>query len=118
MNYKLSDALVNVTRTAMVLTPKQLFFGWLNNIYSDIKHDDLNEPDVYLLPDFETLEEMEAWLEEHFDWFFCEQMNNWNTDEALWVQNRTFNMFREWFHYSLHTMVWDTVEGPIKKLKY
>ncbi len=29
---------------------------------------------------------------------------------------RTLKMFKEWFDYSMHTMVWDTEEDDIEKL--
>lgn len=116
-----SEVFQNVRRTALVLTPKQALYDWVNSIEPiDPKElgQIIGEPDVYLLPDFETTEQMERWLRKHFDWFFCEQLNNWCIDEDLWVQNRTFKMFKVWFDYSLHTMVWDSQKGPIEKIKY
>lgn len=78
----------------------------------------MNESDVYLLPDFEMKEAMERWLKKNYDWLFCELLHNWYTSEDKWAKNRTFKMFKEWFHYSLHTMVYDSVEGPIQKLTF
>lgn len=103
----------------MVLTPKRPLYDWVKSIDPKENNDigPSGEPDVYLLPDFETTEEMERWLKRHYDWFFCEQLNNWYLDEDLWVKNRTFKMFKEWFDYSLHTMVWDSQDGPIEKLE-
>jgi hypothetical protein len=33
----------------------------------------------------------------------------------MWVQNRSFKLFKEWFDYKMHSMVWDTLEEPIDK---
>jgi hypothetical protein len=74
-----------------------------------------NDDDVYLLPDFEEIAQMERWLKKNFDDIFCDQLNNWYTDEDVWPQKRTFKMFKEWFDYSLHTMISDTQDGPITK---
>ncbi|MBL7902462.1 MAG: hypothetical protein JNK73_10735 [Bacteroidia bacterium] len=117
---KLSDQFNNVKRTALVLTAKQPLYDWVISINPKYKvdADAFKDPDVYLLPDFETTDQMERWLKKNFDWLFCEQLNNWYVDEDLWVQNRTFKMFKEWFSYSLHPMVWDSVEGPIDKIEY
>ncbi|MBL7923924.1 MAG: hypothetical protein JNL88_06980, partial [Bacteroidia bacterium] len=113
---KLADTFSNVRRTALILTPQKSFYDWVKNLDpSDKDIDPWGEPDVYLLPDFETTEEMERWLQRNFDWLFCEQLNNWYTDERLWPSKRTFKLFKEWFGYSLHTMVWDSVAGPIDK---
>jgi hypothetical protein len=61
---------------------------------------------------------MERWVKRIFDWLFSEQLNNWYTDEARWPAKRTYKMFKQWFAFSLHTMVWDSVEGPVDKLAY
>jgi hypothetical protein len=36
-------------------------------------------------------------------------------DETVWVKNRTFKLFKDWFDYSIHTMIWDTMDEPIDK---
>lgn len=107
----------NVKRSALLLTPKKPFFDWLSNIDPiDPGLKDTLESSVYLLPDFEEKQQMEKWLTVNFDQLFCDQLNNWYIDDSLWVQNRTFNMFQEWFHYSMHIMIWDTLEEPIEKI--
>jgi len=112
----------NVRRTALVLKHKQPFINWLKKLDDDDSEDSnatydelLNDTDVYLLPDFDERKQMENWLKKNFDDIFADQMNHWYMDETVWVQNRTFKMFKEWFDYSLHTMVWDTQEKPITK---
>ena len=117
INQVLADETLNVRRTALVLRPKKPFYVWLEKMDPEDVDlpEELIEGDVYLLPDFEEKKQIEQWLKKHFDDFFCEQMFGWYTDEAVWVQNRTFKLFTEWFEYSLHTMVWDVVDGPIDK---
>lgn len=106
----------NVHRSAMLLKPKQPYFDWINSFNSNLEHLEwLNEGNVYLLPDFEEVKQMENWLKKNFDDIFSDQLNNWIIDENLWPKNRTFKMFKEWFNYSLHTMVWDTEESFIDK---
>jgi hypothetical protein len=107
----------NVKRSALVLRPKQAFVDWLQSIepMDDISNH-LKEGDVYLLPDYEEVEEMEEWLSENFDSIFSDQLNNWYTAEEIWPQERTFEMFKDWFEYTLHTMIWDTEEDEIEKV--
>jgi len=116
---RLSDEFINIRRTALVLSPQKPFYDWVKSVSPSAGGDigPFGGPEVYLLPDFETTDEMEAWLRKNYDWFFCEHLNNWFVDEDLWVKDRTFSMFKEWFDYSLHTMVWDSLDGPIQKLE-
>lgn len=107
----------SVKRTALVIKPKKPFFDWVFNLDNETKEEDIyEENDVYLLPNFDFAKEMEKWLEKNYDDIFRDQMNNWWTGEDLWVPNRTFKMFKEWFDYELHTMIWDTLEDPIRKV--
>ena len=110
------EPLENVERTALVLIKKQPFMDWLatHGVKEDISLI-LQDPDIYLLPDFETPSEMESWLKKNYDQLFCDQMFQWFIDESYWVPNRSFALFKEWFSYSLHTMVWDTETQPIEK---
>jgi hypothetical protein len=106
-----------VKRSAMVVKPKMPYINWINETYPDdtISIDNY-EDDVYLLPNFEENKQMENWLKKNFDQIFTDQLNQWYTGEEGWPQKRTIKMFKEWFDYSMHTMIWDTVSGPIGKI--
>jgi len=107
----------NVKRTAMLLKPKQPFFDWLKSIDpNDEPSEFMEEGNVFLLPDYDEVKQMENWLKKNFDDIFSDQLNNWYIDEELWPKNRTLKMFKEWFGYSLHTMVWDTEDKFIEKV--
>lgn len=106
-----------VKRSDMVVKPKMPFIDWVNITYpDDIITLDGYEDDVYLLKDFEENKQMENRLKKNFDHIFTDQLNQWLTDEEGWPQKRTHKMFKEWFDYSMHTMIWDTVKGSIGKI--
>jgi hypothetical protein len=106
----------SVRRTAIVIKPKQPFLDWLIKIDQENDSIDIKEDqDVYLLPVFDEMKQMENWLKKNFDQIFCDQMNNWYITEDLWVQNRTLKLFKEWFDYSFHTTVLDFLDEPIQK---
>jgi hypothetical protein len=105
-----------VNRTALIIKPKQPFKEWLLNIGSDNQGVEIEkDPMIYLLPDFDETKDLDRWLKKNFDQIFVDQMNYWYTLESMWVQNRTFKMFKEWFDYSLYMMILDTLEEPIEK---
>jgi hypothetical protein len=111
------DYFKNINRSAIVLMPKQPFFKWLQQHDPAMNmHHELLEGDVYLLPDFETKEQVEKWLQKNYNELFEEQLHNWYTDEDMWPQKRSFQLFQEWFSYSIHTMLFDTQKGMIEKL--
>lgn len=113
----LDDYFKNVKRSAIVLKPNQPFFNWLQQQDpSMVLDDELLQGDIYLLPDFETKAQVETWLKKNYDELFEEQLYNWHTNEAMWPPKRTFKLFREWFSYSIHTMLFDTQRGLIEKL--
>jgi hypothetical protein len=112
----LDDEFKNLKRSAIVLIPSQPFFNWLQqHDPAMIIPEEIKEGDIYLLPDYETKEEIEKWLKKNFKELFEEQLFNWYTDETMWPQKRTFKLFGEWFNYSLHTMLFDTQKGMIEK---
>ncbi len=71
---------------------------------------------IYLLPDYETKQEMQQWLKRNFRELFEEELFGWYTDETMWPANRSFRLFGEWFSYSLFPMIFDTQRGMIEKL--
>ena len=115
---EISDDFQNVRRTAILIQPKQPYQDWLlkidpnNQIPDELLHDN----EIYLLPDLEEIDELEKWLEKNFDLIFKDQLSHWYLDESLWVQNRNYDLFKKWFDFSLHTMLWDTLKTPIQKI--
>jgi len=105
-----------VQRSALIIRPKMPFKDWLVSMDpEDREYDSSKDIDIYLIPNFEYEKDAEKWLKENFDDIFCDQMNNWYTDESDWIQNRTFKMFKEWFDYSIHMSILDTLDIPIRK---
>lgn len=104
-----------ITRTGLVVRSKQPFLDWLKSHDPDLKNYIEDDTDIYLLPEFDETSEIEDWLQMNFDTIFMHQMNEWYMDDSYWVENRDFKMFKEWFDYSLHTMIFDTVNFPINK---
>ena len=63
----------NVNRSALVIKPKKPFIDWLNSIEKEMDISDfLSDTDVYLLPDFDDLDQMKSSIKKNFDLFFCD----------------------------------------------
>lgn len=109
-----------LNRSAIIVTPKQPYADWANSIDDDGPRFDLRDEDdsltVFLGPEMDTVEEIQAFVNKHFDHFFEHWLDGWCTDESMWPKRRTRRMFREWFDVRIHTMVEDTVEAPYELL--
>lgn len=104
-------------RSAIVLTPNQPFFDWLlTHDAAMVINEEIKAGKIYLLPDYDTTQEIEKWLRKHYRELFEEKLFGWYIDETMWPPNRNFKMFGAWFSYSLYTMILDTQKGFVEKL--
>jgi hypothetical protein len=67
---------------------------------------------VYLITS-EDAEVLDEWLALNYKTLFESELEDWYSDESLWPQKRNMKMFRAWFTVEYHTMIIDTVDGPL-----
>ena len=102
----------HVNRMAVVVFFREPFVDWLNGIDPDkpVWMGSLSERgNVYLIPEFENIDEAEDHVEEIFDEIFSNELSEWHTDQALWPADRTYDMFLEWFDVLFDVAVFDTI---------
>jgi hypothetical protein len=108
-----------LNRTAIILVPKRPYADWANSLDDDGPRFEVSEANdeltVFLGPDLDTVDEIDAFVTKHFDFFFEHWLFGWSTDSAQWPQRRTRRMFREWFDVRIHTMVEDVVDAPLER---
>ena len=108
---------VEINRSAIIATVKQPFIDWLHTADPTSKHLGLSEvnhePTVYLVPECESTEDFEEWLEKHCETIFEEQLGGWWKDERSWPRSRRIEIFREWFDCRLYSMVLDLDDEPL-----
>jgi len=110
-----------INRAVLLLKAKEPALKWLNesdpyNENPGITLEDVNrENTVYLISegDSESPDTLYAWLELNYQNLFESELENWCTEEALWPQDRTYELFQQWFNFECHTIIVDTVDGPI-----
>ena len=66
-----------------------------------------------MIPNFETDDDAWEILEDLWDRIFEAELWDWHTDMSRWPQNRTFEMFEEWFHVEFHSVVEDLCDDEI-----
>jgi hypothetical protein len=97
-----------LNRGVLIVRPKQPYIDWAAQLDdSGVVPDPEGEKTVYLIPEFESEEEAWEILEDVYAEVFERELDEWHTDESAWPQNRTFEVFKEWFDIELHSVVED-----------
>lgn len=106
-----------LNRTVVLLVPKQPFLDWLNNVdpeEEELTVEDLRDDnEVFLIPQLSDHSDSVKWMEARWSFLFEHMLMGWVDDETLWPQDRTLDMFREWFEIEIHTMAWDLSDDPL-----
>lgn len=110
-----------VYRCAIVVKPLQPFLDWLLKIESGSSQTltELQQNNnIYLLPDFEQAANIEKAVEKYikanYAGIFAHELSEWYLDPALYPKI-SYPTFLDWFEIATHTMIYDTVNGSIKK---
>ena len=108
-----------LNRAAVILKYREPFVRWINEAdpYVDdpgITMENANEDrNVYLISD-EDGENSEKWISLNYKILFQNELEGWYTDESIWPKKRNRKTFNEWFAVECHTVIIDTVGGPLE----
>ncbi|MGB5324943.1 MAG: hypothetical protein WBN40_05905, partial [Pseudomonadales bacterium] len=97
-----------INRGSVIVRPKKPYIDWAAELEdSPILPEYEGEKTVYLIPEYDDDEHAMQILSEGFDLIFESELYGWHTDEVAWPKNRTFAMFKEWFHIEFNSVVSD-----------
>ena len=97
-----------LNRGVLIVRPKQPYLDWAAALDdSGLVPDPDDEQTIYLIPGFDDDEEAWEIVVEIYAEVFERELDGWDTDETAWPQNRSFEMFKEWFDIELHSVVED-----------
>jgi len=102
-----------VNRMAVVVFVREPFVDWLNSVDPD--HPVwlgamTGRGNVYLIPEFDDIDQAEEHVEEIFDEIFTNELSEWHEDESRWPVERSYEMFLEWFDVLFDVAVFDSVD--------
>jgi len=108
-----------INRSIAIIRIKQPFVDWANELpdaeikssLDDFKTDCL----AVLIPDYDTDEEAVVFINEIYEDIFTEILSEWSTEESWWPQDRTNEIFWQWFDVELHSIVMDSCIDPIEE---
>jgi len=99
-----------INRAALIVRPKAPYIDWAKSLQTS---GELPSPDgeqtVYLIPEFEDLDDLTVILADVYEEIFEKELFGWNTDESTWPTERTMEEFLNWFKIEVHTMIDDLV---------
>ena len=108
-----------IDRVAAILRPSDLMLNWINqhaNEADELTIDDIQiDCTVILLPTFEDEDAAEAYLNEIYDDIFINELASWYDDKALWPENRSLDLFLQWFEVEFHSVVVDAAQSLTKE---
>jgi hypothetical protein len=97
-----------INRGAIIVRFKKPYIDWAIGLDdAGLTPDKEGESTVYLLPEFEDDVEALEVLSNSFDRIFEHELKSWHWDKSAWPQNRTWDMFRQWFDVEFHSCVED-----------
>jgi len=103
--------MLTVNRSAVVIVPKQPFLDWLHRVdptsgglgLADLSRD----PSIYLFPECDDQAELEHHSQKACEEVFAEQLDGWCRAKERWPENRTWDIFGQWFDYRFQSMLID-----------
>ena len=110
-----------INRCAVILKYKEPAVRWINEAdpYNDdpgITINDVNEDrTVYLISDEvgESPEAVKEWIKLNRVVLFESELEGWYDAPDVWPQKLSQKLFDEWFEVECHTVLLDTMEGPV-----
>lgn len=88
----------SVNRSALLVAAKTPYYEWANTLETNVQlEEDSLEPNVYLIDEYRNEDELAEIIHECFEGIFAQELAGWNAEEGNWPQDRTFDMFLDWF---------------------
>ncbi len=101
-------------RSAITVTYKQPFKDWITQLDPEnpVDFEAICNSATYLTdPDFESEEEHIA---KYYAAIFESELESMWTDDDDWPQNRTFELFYEWFDFEISEWIYDLSKKPLR----
>jgi len=104
-----------INRNALIVRPTRALIEWANALFPEdaIEYDEMDqhdEQDIFLLPDFDSVEETLEWVQENCEDFLAYILEDWLMDKSAWPSPLDWALFERFFQYSIESSVVDTMD--------
>ena len=103
---------------AVVIRPKQPCLDWVNTIPRSESYtmEDISEENtVYLIPNYDKKGDEDEFIKQHYSKIFDFELQGWKGRGTVFPENRTYEMFLEWFHIEVNSEIFDLVSQEIER---
>ena len=105
-----------INRSAILVRPRQPYLDWAASLGdADLLPDPDDERTVYLVPSFEDDEQAEEVLARCYETIFENELFGWHTESEDWPQDRSLDLFQDWFDIEMDSVVEDLSAVPIRE---
>ena len=111
--------LPTLNRTAVILRPKAPFLEWVRALLRDEGETDwqdqeiAEEPNVYLLPDSDSLDDSIEDLADRAEELFEIELQGWTLETGRWPGERDWESFQDWFDFEFLGLVLDATDEEL-----
>ena len=91
--------------TGLVLIPSKIYYEWSRYVIPEMDYLNWVETELFLLPQFNSIEKTEEFCKLFFDLFFQYKLKKCSEDPAFWPINRNYEMFQQWFEVRITAIV-------------
>ena len=104
-----------VNSSYITIHPKQAFWDWANKYNTEVSFDadDATEGTVYLVE--EDFFDFEPVLEKNFKKIFKNELSSITDEEEYWPEERTMEVFENWFTVDFGSIVVDLEKSDLKR---
>ncbi|UKJ07873.1 hypothetical protein [Solitalea lacus] len=107
-----------INRFSLHIHFKQPYLDWYNSIFpaeafASIEEINQTEKTTYLIPVFDSDDEIDEYLQENFEQFFIDELFSVSMEQENWPKEITWETFNEWFEIDVTPMVVDYGEDEL-----
>jgi len=103
--------MLELERIVVLIKPKQKMYQWLKNQpETDPKltlHKLRSDSTALLIPPFKTPKKAREYIEGIYPGIFENELESWHIPEERWPDDRSIEVFAEWFDVEYHSLVLD-----------
>ncbi len=100
-----------VKRVAAIIKPTEKMLSWVKKASPANHHMKLStlrrDCTTLLLPAFKGPEQAKSFIQEIYTGIFENELASWGLRSPQWPEDRTYDLFNEWFEIEYHSMIYD-----------